>query len=166
MPSLFDPASFLETSHKGNLDTSVVLVPEGDYLAQCTDKIDIKSGTIGEGKSRAGEPWANVSLLWEVMNRDDLKTSLNMDRILVRQSIMLDLTDAGQIDLGTNKNMRLKRLLDATGLNSTKNWSLAQLKFTTAGIHVKHNKPDGFDDFVAEVDRVTSVSKFQEKVAA
>lgn len=164
--SIFDGNTFLETSHKGQLDTAVVLVDEGDYLAQITDKIEINSGTIGDGKQRAGEAWANVRIQWEIMD-SAVAAQLNMPKVFVTQSLMLDLTDDGRgLDLGVNKNMRLKRLLDATGLNSSKNWSLNQLKFQTAYVHVKHRRPEGFDDFVAEIDRVTSVDKAQAKKAA
>lgn len=164
--SIFDANTFLETTHKGQLDTAVVLVDEGDYMAQITDKIEINSGTIGEGKQRAGEAWANVRIQWEIMDSEVVK-SLNMPKVFVTQSLMLDLTDDGRgLDLGVNKNMRLKRLLDATGLNSSKNWSINQLKFQTAYVKVKHRRPDGFDDDIAEVVSVSSVGKAEAKKAA
>lgn len=156
--SAFDSNAFMETSFKGGLDTTYVLPDEGEYPAQITDKIDFRSGTVGEGKTRAGEPWAAVELQWEILD-DNVKRKLNMERVVVRHSIMLDLTpdstaDRPQLDFGTNRNMRLKRLLEATGLNRNKNWKFADLKFQTGTVKVEHRRPDGFDDDIAEVTRV------------
>ena len=156
--SIFDANAFMETTHKGQLDTTYVLPDEGDYLAQTTDKITIRSGTVGEGKQNAGAPWAAVELQWELMD-DTLRKKLNQDHVYVRQSFMLDLNEHGQLDLGTNRNMRLKRLLDATGVNKLKSWNFGHLKYQSGYVHVEHSKPDGFDDSVAEITRVTSPDK-------
>ncbi len=162
--SLFDVNQFLETSHKGQLDTRFVLPDEGDYRAQTTDKIVSQSGVVADG-DYAGNAWARVELQWELQD-ESLKKKLNMEKVLVRQSIMLDLDQDAwkknkvvQLDFGVNKNMRLKRLLEATGLNSQKSWSVNMLKWQPAYVHVSHRKIDGFDDPMAEVDRVAPLSK-------
>ncbi len=167
--SIFDANTFLETTQKGGLDTAFVLPDPGDYPAQVTDKPVPRSGIIGEGKGRAGEPWASVDIQWEIMD-DSVRTKLNMERVLVRQSLMLDLIpNTGlngvppQLDLGTNKNMRLKRLLDATGLNKQKQWSLGSLQFQQGLIKVEHrDDPNDSDIKYAEVVRVSSLSKRRE----
>lgn len=163
--SLFDVNQFLETTHKGQLDTTFVLPPEGDYRAQTTDKIVSRSGIIGPDKDRAGEAWANFELQWELTDENVRKT-LNMPHVYVRQGIMLDLDQQAWLksksvilDFGVNKNMRLKRLLDATGINSLKAWSINMLKHQTAYVTVAHQRIEGFDDLIAEVSRVAAISK-------
>lgn len=161
--SVFDPNVFMETNYKGNLDTTYVLPDEGDYIAQASD-VKITSGLIGKG-DRTGQPWANCSITWELTGpaADEYKTKFKIDKCTARQGVMLDLlVENGRVigpDLGQNKNMRLKRVLDATGLNTSKQWNLAMLKFQTAFVTVKHVRPEGFDDNVAEVTRVVSLSK-------
>jgi hypothetical protein len=168
--SLFDVNSFLETTHKGQLDTTFVLPDPGDYLAQCQPltKDSLRSGTIGSDKARAGEPWAALELQWELTD-DTVRTKMNMPKVLVRQSLMLDLTSTTppQLDWGTNRNMRLKRLLDVTGLNKQKNFSISALAFATALVHVEH-RPDANDSEIiyAEVTRVTSPDKARLREAA
>lgn len=168
--SLFDVNSFLETTHKGQLDTTFVLPDVGDYLAQCQPltKDSLRSGTIGDDKARAGEPWAALELQWELTD-DTVRAKMNMPKVLVRQSLMLDLTASTppQLDWGTNRNMRLKRLLDVTGLNKQKNFSIGALAFATALVHVEH-RPDANDSEIiyAEVTRVTSPDKARLREAA
>lgn len=162
---LFDVNQFLETTHKGQLDTTFVLPPEGDYRAQTTDKITSRSGIIGPDKDRAGEAWANFELQWELLD-ENLRKTLNMPHVYVRQGVMVDLDQQTWlkskqvvIDWGINKNMRLKRLLDATGLNKLKEFSINMLKHQQGYVTVVHRRVDGFDDVMAEVSRVASVSK-------
>lgn len=166
--SPFDPKTFLEQTFKGNLDTTYVLPDEGDYTAQVAD-VKLRSGTVGVDKARAGEPWLTADLIWELVGpeADEVKKKMNVERAQARQSLMLDLlVDNGRVtglDFGTNRNMRLRRLLDATGLNNNKQWNFASLKHATAYVTVKHNKPEGFDDPIAEVTRITSLAKAAEK---
>lgn len=163
MPSHFDSSAFLETTFKGQLDTSYVLPDEDDYQAQVTDRLEYTAGTVGEGKQRAGDTWAKVDIWWELLD-DKQRQRLNLtegQKLIVRQSVMLDLLpgstpEAPLLDFGTNKNMRLKRLLEATGLNKQKNWTLNSLKFQQATVHVAHNRPPGFEDDIAEVTRVSA----------
>lgn len=168
--SLFDVNSFLETTHKGNLDTHFVLPDVGDYLAQCQPltKDSLRSGVVGPDKARAGEPWAALELQWE-LNDDSVKAKLNMDKVVVRQSLMLDLTATTppQLDWGTNRNMRLKRLLDATGLNKQKSFNISALAFASALVHVEHRPdPNDAEIIYAEITRVASPEKARVREAA
>lgn len=163
MPSPFDASAFLETTFKGGMNTTYVLPDEGDYPAQITDRIEYNAGRIGELKQRAGETWANVTVWWELLD-DKQRQRLNLaegQKLLVRQSIMLDLLPGSTpeqplLDFGTNKNMKLVRLTEATGLNKQKNWTLNSLKFMQGTVHVEHRRPEGFEDDMAEVTRVTA----------
>lgn len=151
--SVFDVNTFLETTHKGNLDTTYVLPDAGEYTAQITDKIAIRTGTRDDGTA-----WATIDIQWELLD-EALKERLNMHKVLVRQSFFLDLNEHNQLDLGVNRNMRLKRLWEATGVNKQKQVSIGALKFQSAHVKVEHRQPEGFDDPMAEVTRVTSLDK-------
>lgn len=160
---LFDINTFLQTTHKGGMDTTFVLPPEGDYRAQSTDKVSSASGTVSEG-DYAGNIWGRVELQWELQD-DTLKAKLNMPKILVRQSLMLDFDqDAWHkhkkavIDWGINKNMATKRLLAATGLDKLPQWNWNMLKHQPALVTVKYRRPEGFTDNIAEVSRVAKLT--------
>jgi hypothetical protein len=159
--SIFDPNAFLETSFKGQQDTNYVLPDIGDYPAQIVDTPRTSGVSVRSGIGSDGRPYATLDVQWQ-LNDDSLAAKLNMTQVLVRQSFFLDLTDSTppQLDLGTNKNMRLKRLWDATGINKAKQVSIGMLKFQTAVVHVDH-RPDSNDPDIiyAEVTRVTSADK-------
>lgn len=168
--SIFDVNTFLETTHKGQLETAFVLPDAGDYMAQCQPltKDSLRSGLIGADKARAGEPWCALELQWELLD-DTVKAKMNMPKVLVRQSLMLDLTASTppQLDWGTNKNMRLKRLLDVTGLNKQKNFNIAGLAFASALVHVEHRPdPNDAEIIYAEITRVISPDKARLREAA
>jgi hypothetical protein len=168
--SLFDVNTFLETTHKGNLDTKFVLPDAGDYMAQCQPltKDSLRSGVVGPDKTRAGEPWAALELQWEIID-DGVKAKLNMEKVVVRQSLMLDLTSSTppQLDWGINRNMRLKRLLEATGLNRQKSFNISALAFANALVHVEHRPdPNDAEIIYAEITRVTSPDKARLREAA
>lgn len=160
---LFDVNTFLETQHTGGMDTTFVLVPDGwEGPATTTDKIAIRAGVVSDG-DYAGNIWGSLDLQWEI-NDDDLKKKMNMDKVLVRQSFMLDYDQVAWrerqqaiLDFGVNKNMRVKRILDALGLNKAKNWNFNMLKFQPAIVQVKHRMIEDFDDPIAEVVRVSSI---------
>lgn len=159
---LFDINAFLDTRYKGGMDINYVLPPEGDYTAQSTDRLSTRSGTIAEG-DRAGEMWAAMELWWELTD-EKLRHDLHMDHVLVRQSIMLDFNQDAwkqarkvELDWSPNRNMKYKRLIEATGLNAQKDWNANMLKHQPALVKVEHRRIDGFDDPMAEVTRVMSL---------
>lgn len=151
--SIFDPAVFMETTHKGNLDTKFVVPDEGDYMAQITDKLVIRSGV------KDGIAWASLDVVWELLD-EAVKQKLNMEHVYVRQSMFLDLDANNQLDLGVNRNMRLKRLWEATGVNKQKQVSIGALKFQAGYVHVGHRSaPDDPETIYAEVTKVWPVDK-------
>jgi hypothetical protein len=161
--SVFDPTTFLETQHAGNLDTRYVLPDEGDYLAQVTDKITLRTGRRTDDNS----VWAAMTLQCELIDCDAMKKKLNMERIFVNFDMFLDLLpesteDAPRLDMGTNRNMRLKRLYEAAGINRNKQIAPSMLKFTTITAHVEHEQ-DRNDPEVqyAKVTRAASAEKMR-----
>ena len=153
--TVFDANAFMETNYRGGLDTTYINPDPGDYNAQITDKIAIRQG-IGDD----GRPWASLDITWELLSAEAQK-KCNMEHVNVRQSFFLDLDEAGRsLDLGPNRNMRLKRLLDATGLNKAKGWTVGALKFQTAFVHVEIVADRADPEILyANVTRVTSPDK-------
>lgn len=162
--SIFDAASFLETTHSGEYvsQTDYVLPDPGDYPGQITDKIEAVKG-VGED----GRPWARCNITWEITD-DAQRKKLNAEKVFVRQSFFLDLTpdstvDNPVLDFGLNKNMAIKRLWKSTGVTSGRHAkakpTIGDLKFMQALIRVDH-EPDRNDPSIqyAVVKKVTSLN--------
>lgn len=113
--SLFDPSTFLDSSAGGPLSTERLLVPAGVYSNAYISDVTPKEGTIGEG-DRAGQPWVSINFIW-VIDDNELRQKMDRAEVKVTQSVMLDLTEDGQLDTGKGKNVRLGKLRKALGIN-------------------------------------------------
>lgn len=133
---MFSPESFMNAVMTDANDTKIIPCPPGEWSAQCVDA-KARSGIIGKG-DRAGEPWAQLVLTWET--HDTAVTSVTQrDPTRVIQSIMLDLTDQGNLDMGTGKNVQLGRAREATGLNVPgQPFSPTMFVGRSARVNVKH----------------------------
>ena len=130
--STFDPDTFLGTETDQAMDTHFKPIPEGEYTAMIDTVI---------AKEVNDTPVLDVTY---VITDDELKVTMNMDRVSVRQSIFVDMEADGRIALGSNKNVKLGKLREALGQNSG-NWSPRML--VGAGpVRIKTiNKPDKDD---------------------
>lgn len=161
--SLFDANSLLEQRHVPEIDTKYHLVPAGEYPGQIADM------RLREGQSdKVAVTWCNLDVIWDIID-DNIKAQLNMNRVQVTQQIsFVDLATNGsgeivtpvQLDWSTNKNVRLKRLIDATGVRKS-NFALVDLKHQTAWLKVDHEpdrqgatNADGTPALYARVTRV------------
>ena len=150
---MFNAETFLNTTHTEAADTSLLPVPEGEYVALSSPvtaesfrDFDIKRG------ERAGQKGYAVDLEWTI---DDEKLKAELGRTpKVRQSIMLDVTAGGGLDFGKGKNVGLGRLREALNQNADgKPWSFAMLGSQVAKIKVKQRLYE--DKIFAEVADVT-----------
>jgi len=109
---MFDVDSFLATPVTGSNDTKYVPVPElEDALAVSSD---VKARHL---EARDGKPEAIiVDVVWDI-DDDRVKAVTMRDKNQVRQSIFLDLTPSGAIDMGKGKNIGLGKLREALGCN-------------------------------------------------
>jgi hypothetical protein len=153
---MFNPETFLSTTHTEAADTVLSPVPEGEFVAvsgpitaESLRSFDIKRG------DRAGTKGLAVDLEWTI-NDDAVKNELGRTP-KVRQSIMLDLSSDGTaIDFGKGKNVGLGRLRAA--LNQNQNgqpWNFSMLGNQVARVKVKHRIVD--DKIYAEVSDVSAV---------
>lgn len=147
----FDPATFLNTTVEEVNDTKIVPCPAGEYLA-LADKIDIKTWSTKDG-SRSG---VKLDVLWDIQD-DNVKALLGRDKVTVGQTVMLDTSDSGTLDMGKGKNIGLGRLREALELNvNGQPFSFPMITGRLAKVMVTH-RIDG-EDIYAEIRRVAKAS--------
>lgn len=145
----FDPDSFLNQTINSELATRMAVCPEGEYPA-CITKVDMRSFTYKK-EDRAGQTGYSLDVTWEITD-ENLKASLGRAP-LVRQSMLLDLSESGGLLTGEGKNVSLGRLREAIGQNKPgAAWSPRHMEGASAIVLVSH-KLIG-DDVMAEVKKV------------
>ena len=151
---------FLGTTTNDSNSTKVILIPENPegYTAQiATDGIGLANFKFKKGE-RAGQPGYRMTVKWEI---DDPNREIEQKigrRPIVTQSIMLDITSEGALDMGEGKNVQLGRLREAVGQNASgKPWAPAMLIGQMARINVKHRINDETGDLVMDVDKVVAL---------
>jgi len=133
--SAFNPDTFLNTETSEANATVYVPVPEGEW-----------PGVIKEIKPRVlddGRPILDVNY---IIDDEGVRQETGMAEPKVRQSIWLDVTEAGGLDFGKGKNVALGRLREALGQNqSGKPWAPGMLVGGVAKVKITHSidKRDG-----------------------
>lgn len=148
--STFDADKFLNQEYKETTDTKIIPVTPGEYLAQ-VEAVEAKAVEVD------GEQRVIMNIRWEIFD-DALKEELGLKKVTVRQSLFLDLTSEGSIDMSKGKNRQLGLLREAVGQNKDgKPWAPSRLQGQSATIEVI-NRPDKNDPEViySDVRRVTS----------
>lgn len=148
--STFDPEGFLNTEYAESTSTTIIPVPEGEFIAQVSD---VKAKQIQVN----GEDRVVMDIIWEVLD-DGVKAELEMDKVTVRQGLFLDLTEEGAIDMRKGKNRQLGLIREATGQNKDgKPWAPGKLIGETATIAVTQrpdkNDPDNIFNDVKKVTK-------------
>lgn len=159
--STFDTETFLNATYEQANSTRLPLVPAGEYKAEA-DRINVRQGEIKEGEN-SGDRWYRLELLWSI-DSDKLKTQLKMDKVAVKQSFFLDVTDSGTLDMGEGKNVSLGRLRESLGMNNSgRRFSISSFKGAMATIRVDNKMADRDGgalkkgDMFAEVGAVTRI---------
>ena len=146
--SAFNPETFLDTTHKESNATTLIPVPEGVWAAHVV-KIDVRQ-LISEGEP----PRVVVDLGWEI-EEDAVKKATGMDRPIAVQTLWIDTTPEGGLDMGTGKNVGLGRLREALGQNKAgKPWSFNHLREARAMVEVIHASSKKDDTIYARVKRI------------
>ena len=128
---MFDADSFMGTTVDGEMSTEFVPVPEGEYNA-----------VIDDVKVREAKGSVIMDVLWSI---DDASVSgvTGRDKNTVRQSIFLDMTDNGGLDLSQGRNIGLGKLRDALNQNGPGAWSPSMLTGNVAKVRVAHRIYEG-----------------------
>ena len=136
--STFDPDSFMNTSTEEAGSTSFTPVPErDDYTA-----------TIKSVKPRAVKGDKLILDVNWLIDDAEATNVTGMKFPQVRQSVWLDMTEAGGLDMGEGKNISLNRLREAVGQNQKGvSWKPGDLEGQMAKISVKH-RLDGDNTYV------------------
>lgn len=137
MANTFDSSAFLNQDTEGANDTQSILVPEGEYTG-VIDKLDIQQFTKMEDGEERTSTVLNVSWLLDDPNQVIEKVTARKKNI-GRQSVFLDLTPEGGLDMGRGMNAALGRLREAVGQNDpTRRWNMQMLKGQAAKVTIKH----------------------------
>lgn len=111
--STFNPDQFLDMQITASHDTKLVPIPVGEYVA-VVKEVKVVPWQSKADPSKAG---LKLSVTWDI-DDSSVKEFLGRDVVTARQDIMLDLTEAGGIDIGKGKNVGLGRLREALNLNT------------------------------------------------
>lgn len=154
-PSSFNVDSFAQAQFdgaKGDTRRLSSAIEEAEYPA-------VIEGPWGEvTKIRVEKGYPILDIQWRPSS-PELQAKLGVEKLpLVRQSIFLDVTSAGGLDMGPFKNGDLNRLREAIGLNNDgQKWGFPDFIGKPAKIKVVHkpNEKDAANPYV----NVTSVTK-------
>ena len=148
---MFNPDQFLDMQIEGQNDTKIIPVPAGEYTAM------IEEVKVRQWQSKADPAKSGLTLdvQWSIDDAS-VKELLGRDKVTVKQGIMLDLTDAGGLDMGKGRNVGLGRLREALDLNQPgRPFSFTMLTGRVARVSVTHRIAD--DNIFAEVKQVARI---------
>lgn len=145
---MFNPDQFLDMQVTETNDTKVVPVPVGEYTAMI-DEVKVRQWQSKKDPSQSG---LTLDVKWGIDNAA-VAELLGRDKVTVKQGIMLDINDAGFLDMGKGRNIGLGRLREALNLNAPgEPFSFNMLVGRVAKVSVTH-RIDG-EDIYAEVKSV------------
>lgn len=117
MSGTFDAEEFLNGTLPGSNSTKREVVPPGVYKAFIS-KLEIKNGLVQkEGSERYGQPWVALNLQWTIEGQP-INVQMDQSKVIVYDSVMLDLDEEGKVKMEKGKNVQLGRLREALGLNT------------------------------------------------
>lgn len=140
----FDPDQFLNTSTDAPMSTEFTPVPEGEYNA-VVSKIEARQ--TSNGKSILDVVWA--------IDDEIVRKVTGMDNPTCRQTIWLDVTDSGALDISKGKNIGLGRLREALGQNKPGAWAPSMLIGNVARVLISHRLYEG--QTFADVKKVSKL---------
>lgn len=149
MSSTFNPDLFMQTTVEDANSTTLNPVPEGEY-----------AGVIKKTETRVVGQNARVvmDVTWGI-DDPSVVAATGIESPTVRQSIWLDVTEQGGLDMGSGKNVGLGRLREALGQNvKGKPWSPANLVGSPAKVKVTHTADKNDSSIIyANVSAVTKL---------
>ena len=146
--SSFDPETFVNVEYEESIDTTITPVPEGEWQANSLSiKFRVQATKDGDR--------ALMDVLWEILE-DSVREATKLDKPMCRQTIFLDINDAGGLDMSKGKNRQLGLLREALRQNTEARWSPGMIVGHLATVKVVHtpNKDDR-DNPYANVKKVT-----------
>jgi hypothetical protein len=133
---------------EGSNDTVIVPVPVGEFNA-VVEKVDVRQWVSKADPTKSG---LTLEVLWSIDDAE-VKALLGRDKVTCKQGVMLDITEAGGLDMGKGRNVGLGKLRQALGLNEPGQvFSFNQIVGQFAKVGVQH-RIDG-ENVYAEVKTV------------
>lgn len=149
--SAFDPDLFLSQTVDQANDTKVVPCPAGEFTG-IVKEFKARQWTAKNDPSNTG---VTLDITWTV-DDEGVRQVLDRSEVTVRQGIMLDVTEAGALDLGKGKNVGLGRLREALGLNVPgQPFAFSMLTGQIAKLTVSHRVVG--EDIFADVKMVAKI---------
>jgi hypothetical protein len=111
----FDPDGFMNSSVEQANEVNYTPIPEAEYTAI------LETVKAREIQTKNG-PAQMLDCGWHILD-EELRGKMDMEKIIVNQSLFLDFTPDGRLEFGLNKNVTLGRLREAFGQNTGKPWS-------------------------------------------
>ena len=141
----FDADQFSQMETQGSNDTKYVPIPEADYPA-VVDKIAFRETDKGS---------VVLDVTWKIDSQQAAEAT-GIKEPQARQSIFIDRTESGGLDMGKGKNVKLGQLREALGLNQAgQPFSFNMLVGRPGIVKIKHRKVD--DDTFTDVKSVAKV---------
>lgn len=149
--SVFDPDTFLNTEIAGAIDTTIIPVPEGEYPAQVANAPRFRTIDTKDGERHV------MDVSW-LVDDENVKKVTGLERPMCRQTVFLDITEEGGLDISKGKNRQLGLLREAVGQNSAgRPWAPAMLEGQTAHVRIEHSpNPNDPESPYANVTRVAT----------
>lgn len=148
---MFNPEQFLDQQIVESNSTQSVPVPVGEFLS-VAGEVKSRQWTAKDDPSKTG---IALDIIWNIDDAS-VKELLGRDKVTVKQGIMLDINEAGQLDMGKGRNVGLGRLREALGLNVPgQPFSFNMIPGRVAKISISH-RIDG-ENIYAEVKAVAKV---------
>lgn len=151
---MFDTEAFLSQTVEGAGSTEFVPVPENvdnpdKYAGSSIEKLETRTVNL-----KSGETQVILECTWNIQDNDgDVAKATGRDKNTCRQSIWLDISPGGGLEMGSGKNLQLNRLREALGQNvEGQKWHPQMLLGVPAKPIVSHRITD--DTTYAEVKRV------------
>ena len=151
--SIFDPAMLMDQQFADANSTVRLPIPEGEFPAV------IKETKLRVVNSKdQTKTYLFLEVTWD-LDSQELKDQLDRTDVTCRQSIILDCTSDGRIDMGKGKNIGLGRLREALGMNVPgQPFSFSMLAGAgPAKVSVKHRAAENDPEIV--YDEVRGVAK-------
>lgn len=135
--SKFNAESFLSQTIEKVLDTKRIPMPEGDH-----DELMVKDLAITSGTAKAsGDLWVRLKV--KLVNIDpNVKAEMKLGEDgepTVYWEEFLDVDENGGLDTSDGRNIKLGKLRQACGQNSSEEWSMMDLKGAVTGGRIKHS---------------------------
>ena len=144
----------INTTMDSVLDTTVIPHPTGEFTGQ----IQTDEGAIGlkQDTAASGRKWAMLTCKVKTLDPGG-EIEKQMGRPpFVTLSVMLDVTESGQLDSGKGRNVQLGQLREDVGQNKPGPWSFANLAGQTLRYKVDHEPAkDGSGKIYTRVTQFT-----------